>query len=122
MSAGEHDQTLRRFEDRLTQLATARYVLLLFVTGASDLSVQAIHNVRSLCETHLEGRYDLSVIDIYRDSTLMAAYGVVAAPTLVRHEPKPQRRLVGDLSDTARVLAALDIRLPLSVPPRTAAP
>jgi circadian clock protein KaiB len=110
VSDGEFDATLARFEQRLVHLATANYVLLLFVTGASDLSVQAIRNVQALCETHLLGRYQLEVVDIYRDPHLMASYGVVAAPTLVRQAPKPQRMLVGDLSDTARVMAALDIR------------
>jgi circadian clock protein KaiB len=116
MSGTEHDSTLRRFEDRLTQLATSHYALLLFVTGASDLSVQAIRNVRNLCETYLQGRYELEVIDIYRDPTLMSTYGVVAAPTLVRQQPKPVRMLVGDLSDTTRVLAGLDIRQTARVP------
>jgi circadian clock protein KaiB len=110
VSTGEHDETLRRFESRLTELAVAQYILLLFVTGASDLSAQAVGNVRSLCETYLPGRYHLDVVDIHRNAALMAEYGVIAAPTLVRQAPAPRRMLVGDLSDTARVLAVLDIR------------
>ena len=112
MSSGEHDDTLERFERRLTELATAHYVLLLFVSGASELSALAVGNVRLLCENHLPGRYHLDVVDIHRNPQLMVEYGVVAAPTLVRQEPTPRRMLVGDLSNTARVLGALDIRVP----------
>jgi circadian clock protein KaiB len=117
VSDWEQGETYRRFENRLAELTTAQYALLLFVTGASDLSVQAISNVRILCETHLRGRYQLDVVDIYRDPQLMVEYGVVAAPALVRQAPLPRRMLVGDLSDTARVLAVLDIRVPTRVSP-----
>jgi circadian clock protein KaiB len=88
------------------------YLLTLFVAGASEMSARAIGNVRSICEQHLAGRYQLGVVDIHRDATLMRQYDVVAAPTLVRVSPLPKRMLVGDLSDTARVLATLDIVTP----------
>jgi circadian clock protein KaiB len=103
------DDIVRRFDDRLSDHQTAHYVLTLFVTGASDLSIRAINNVRSLCEAHLAGRYELEVVDVHRDGALMAANDVVAAPTLIKSAPLPKRMLVGDLSDTPRVLAALDI-------------
>ena len=106
----EHDATLRRFEQRLIDLETGRYVLTLFVNGASNLSVMAIGNVRDLCERHLAGRYQLEVVDVHRDARLMAEHNILAAPTLVREAPLPRRRLVGDLSDSSRVLAALDIQ------------
>jgi circadian clock protein KaiB len=106
---GEHDDTLARFERRLASTPDARYSLLLFVTGVSDLSMRAIRNVQSLCETHLPGRYDLQVVDVNRDASQMSKYDVVAAPTLIKVLPAPARMLVGDLSDTARVLRALDI-------------
>ena len=107
----EPDDILRRFEKGLSEHATAQFVLTLFVTGASDLSVRAINNVRSLCEEHLAGRYVLEVVDVHRDGDLMAAHDVVAAPTLIKSAPLPKRMLVGDLSDTTRVLAALDIHV-----------
>ncbi len=107
---GEHESTLRRYENRLAELGVGDYVLTLFVNGASDLSVRAIGNVRALCEQHLSGRYQLEVIDVHRNVELMARHRVLAAPTLIKEAPLPQRRLVGDLSDTPRILAALDIR------------
>jgi circadian clock protein KaiB len=107
--AGEHDDTLRRFERRLAELESAHYLFTLFVAGASDLSARAIANIRELFEFHLNGRYSLEVVDVYRDPKAMTASNVLAAPTLIREEPLPKRRLVGDLSDTSRVLHVLGI-------------
>ena len=107
--SGEHDETLARYESRLAVATEAHYSLLLFVTGTSDLSMRAIRNVQTLCATHLSGRYALQVVDVNRDASQMSKYDVVAAPTLIKVLPSPARMLVGDLSDTARVLRALDI-------------
>ena len=99
-----------RFEARLAAERTSAYRLTLFVTGASELSGRAIANVHALCETHLRGRYTLEVVDVLRDPSSMSAHDVVAAPTLIKEAPLPKRMLVGDLSDTARVLRGLDVR------------
>jgi circadian clock protein KaiB len=109
MMSGDSDATLRRFEERVADLATRHYVLTLFVSGASEVSVRAIASVRSLCERHLAGRYDLEVVDVYRDVARATSRNVVAVPTLVRELPLPQRRLVGDMSDVSRVLGVLEI-------------
>ena len=106
---GEQDATLQRFEDNLAGLEPGDYVLTLFVTGASDVAARAIRSVRTLCEHHLPGHYQLEVVDIHRDTALMMAHDVLASPTLIKEAPLPRRRLVGDLSNTSRVLAALDI-------------
>ncbi len=105
----EAEEILARFEARLTERDSS-YALTLFVTGASELSRRAIANMRALCEQHLAGRYTLEVVDVLRDPSMMSAYDVVAAPTLIKERPLPKRMLVGDLSDTARVLRALDVR------------
>jgi circadian clock protein KaiB len=102
------ENMLARFESRLAERDSS-YTLTLFVTGASELSGRAIANVRALCELHLFGRYTLEVVDVLRDPSMMSAYDVVAAPTLIKEWPLPKRMLVGDLSDTARVLKALDV-------------
>lgn len=114
--SSEHDATLRRFEESLSDLGPGDYVLTLFVSGASDMSVRAIRNVRALCEQHLKDRYQLEIVDIYRDAASMLSHNVVAAPTLIKESPLPKRRLVGDLSDTTRVFAALDIRVVETAP------
>jgi circadian clock protein KaiB len=106
---GEFDATLRRFEARLADAGPAEFVLVLYVAGASDLSVRAIGQVRALCERHLSGRFKLSVVDVHRDPDLTERHNVLATPTLIKELPLPMRRLVGDLSDTPVVLAALGI-------------
>jgi len=87
----------------------AQYRLRLFVTGTTPRSARAIRNIRAICEENLFGRYELEVIDIYQHPEHVRAEQIIVTPTLVKHLPQPARKLIGDLSDTARVLAALDI-------------
>jgi circadian clock protein KaiB len=86
-----------------------QYVLRLYVSGATPRSVAAIENLREICETHLEGRYDLQVIDIYQQPALAREADIIAAPTLIKELPLPLRQLVGDLSERERVLVGLDL-------------
>ena len=85
------------------------YVLRLFVSGMTRFSERAITSARAICEEHLSGRYSLEIVDITRDTAAAAAGEVIATPTLVREQPLPARRLVGDLSRRERVLAGLGI-------------
>jgi len=85
------------------------YVLRLFVTGHTQKSLRAVKNVTRLCEQHLLGRYDLEVVDLYQQPELAAEHQLVAAPTLVKVLPLPPRRMIGDMSDSGRVLAGLGI-------------
>ena len=87
-----------------------RHVLRLYVTGVTGKSVRAIQNVRRICEEHLEGQYDLEVVDLYKNLPLARGDQIIAAPTLIKRLPLPLRRLIGDMSDEARVLVGLDIR------------
>ena len=88
----------------------ARYVLRLFVSGLTERSTRAVENARTICEQHLNGRYDLEIIDIYQQPDLARGEQIVAAPTLIKKLPLPLRRVIGDLSDTDRVLIGLDLR------------
>jgi len=90
--------------------SSERYVLRLYVTGMTPRSTRAVENVRRICEEHLHGRYDLEVIDIYQQPTLAKGEQIVAAPTLVKKLPLPLRRVIGDLSNTDKVLLGLDLR------------
>jgi circadian clock protein KaiB len=101
--------TLLQFERALLDLARATYDLTLFVNGASARSARAIGDVQRLCDGYLRDRYTLRVVDVYREPELVSSRGVLASPTLIKDHPLPQRVLVGDLSNTARVLVALDI-------------
>lgn len=87
-----------------------RWVLRLYVTGLTPRSVVAIANLRAICDEHLAGRYELEVIDIYQNPEATRHEQIVAAPTLVKSLPPPVRRIVGDLSDSERVLVGLDLR------------
>ncbi len=104
------ETTTQEFERALAERDAQRYVLRLYVTGATPGSGRAIANLKTLCEKHLKGRYDLEVIDVYRQPKLAEGDQIVATPTLVRREPLPLRRLVGDLSDARTVLRGLDLR------------
>ena len=94
-----------------SQTGVERYVLRLFVSGMTPRSTRAVQNVRAICETHLQGRYDLEVIDIYQQPTLARGEQIIAAPTLVKKSPAPLRYIIGDLSSTERVLRGLDLGL-----------
>jgi circadian clock protein KaiB len=89
--------------------ATERYVLKLYVTGATVRSLRAIANIRAICEQHLKGRYRLEVVDVYRRPALLSKDQIVAVPTLVKKLPVPLRLLVGDLSRTEHVLQGLGL-------------
>lgn len=88
---------------------TDRYVLRLFVTGATSRSQRAIENMRKICEENLLGRFDLEVIDIYQNPEATRDLQVIATPTLVKVLPEPLRRIIGDLSDSEKVLAGLNL-------------
>jgi len=90
--------------------ARKRYVLRLYVTGATPRSARAIVNLRKFCEKHLKGRYELAVIDIYQQPQLAAGEQIIAAPTLVKKLPLPLRKFIGDLSDEDRLLLGMDLQ------------
>lgn len=83
--------------------------LTLFVSGASDLSAQAIADVRELCDVYLDAPSQLTVIDVHGESRAGLVNRVLATPTLVKNLPLPVRKIVGDLSDARKVLRALDL-------------
>jgi circadian clock protein KaiB len=88
---------------------TEKFTLRLYVAGTTPQSVSAVQAARQFCEDHLGGRYELEVIDIYQRPLLARDEQIIAVPTLVRHLPPPLRKLVGDLSNSERVLVGLDL-------------
>lgn len=86
--------------------------LRLYVAGQSPKSLRAFANLRTLCEEHLPGRYDIEVIDLVEQPSLAASDDILAIPTLVRLLPAPLRKIIGDLSNTERVLVGLRLRTP----------
>jgi circadian clock protein KaiB len=86
------------------------YNLRLYVAGQTPKSLAAIANLKAICEDHLSGRYSIEVIDLTVTPQLAAGDQIVALPTLVRTLPPPLKRVIGDLSNTEKVLVGLDIR------------
>lgn len=84
--------------------------LRLYVAGQTPKSVTALSNLRQYCEQHLQGRYQIEVIDLLLNPQLAEGDQILAIPTLVRKVPVPIRKIIGDLSDQERVLVGLDIR------------
>lgn len=89
---------------------TERYLLRLYITGATPASQRSIEKVREVCEEHLHGRYQLEVIDIYQLPALAKDEQIVATPTLIKVLPAPLRRFIGDLSKVEKILFGLDVR------------
>jgi circadian clock protein KaiB len=85
------------------------YRLRLYVAGQTRRSLAAIANLKKIAEEHLAGRYTIEVIDLTRDPQLAAWDQILALPTLVRRLPAPLKRIIGDLSDTERVLVGLNL-------------
>jgi circadian clock protein KaiB len=96
--------------DDVAHLEPGEYNLRLYVAGQTPKSLAAIANLKNLCETHLAGRYAIEVVDLLVTPQLAAGDQIVALPTLVRRLPPPLKRVIGDLSNTERVLVGLDIR------------
>lgn len=105
----ESDAITASFEQAIANSPQQHYYLRLYVAGATPRSIRAIERLKVLCETHLHGRYELEVIDVYQSPEQLGVENVVAIPTLVKKLPLPLRRIVGDLSDTEKVLKGLDL-------------
>lgn len=83
--------------------------LRLYVAGQTPRSLTAFRNLKEICEAHLKGKYEIEVIDLLENPTLARGDQILAIPTLVRKLPEPMRKIIGDLSDTERVLIGLDL-------------
>ena len=89
--------------------AQRAYVLRLFVAGMTARSTRAVENIRAICEEHFAGAYELQVVNLYEQPARASGEQIIAAPTCVRELPLPARRVIGDMSNTARVLEGLDL-------------
>jgi circadian clock protein KaiB len=85
------------------------YKLRLYVTGASPNSSRAISNLRDICEKHLKGKYELEIIDVYQQPLMAESEQIIALPLLIKKFPSPERRMIGDLSNTEKVLKGLSL-------------
>jgi circadian clock protein KaiB len=99
----------KAFEKALATRPTGKYVLRLYVAGATDKSRQAILHARRLCDGEFQGNFELEVIDIYQQPILARDGQIIATPTLVKEFPRPVRRFIGTLSNTTGLFAGLDL-------------
>jgi circadian clock protein KaiB len=85
--------------------------LVLFITGASTNSIRAVNNLKAICNQYLKDNFTLEVVDVYLRPEIAQREQIIALPTLVKKYPSPERRFVGDLSDTEKVLKGFGIEL-----------
>ena len=91
-------------------MAPELFDLRLYVAGQTPKAMRALENLRKICDEHLAGRYRIEVIDLLEDPQLGRGDQILALPTLVRKLPQPIKKIIGDLSNTERVLVGLDLR------------
>jgi circadian clock protein KaiB len=103
----------KRTKEKPERGANDQWVLRLYVAGQTPKALTAFANLKKICEEQLEGKYSIEVIDLLKNPQLGAADQIFALPTLVRKLPVPVRKIIGDLSNTERVLIGLDL-LPVS--------
>jgi circadian clock protein KaiB len=94
-----------------------KYLLTLYVTGTSPRAQIAIANLESICQQELQGQYELEIIDVLQHPQRAEDEKILATPTLIKQLPPPLRRVIGDLSDKAKVLLGLEVRPTLSESP-----
>jgi circadian clock protein KaiB len=99
----------KNLEKSLTALRTPKYLLRLYVAGATERSRRAVMRARELCETELKGNYELQVIDVYQQPILARDGQILATPTLVRELPRPMRWLIGNMADISGLFVGLDV-------------
>jgi circadian clock protein KaiB len=102
--------TTSTFEEKAFQPQKSKYGLRLYITGTTSASLRAVANIKNICEEHLKGRYELEVVDLYQQPVLAKGEQIIAAPTLIKRFPLPLRRIIGDMSDTDKVLVGMDLQ------------
>lgn len=101
--------TTELFERSLSESQDQQYILRLYIAGTTIQSVIALQNIKKICEEHLQGRYELEVIDIYQQIESISSENIIAVPTLVKELPLPLQKMIGNLSNTEKVLIGLDL-------------
>lgn len=107
-TSNNHDSVNSEMEFKKS--GSERWILRLYVAGQTQKSITAFHNLKKICEEQLQGKYEIEVIDLIKNPQLSREDQILAVPTLVRKIPEPIRKIIGDLSNTERVLVGLDIK------------
>lgn len=93
----------------VAQTASERYELVLYIAGTTPQSSAAVETLSAMCDRYINGRYQLTVVDVYQEPARARLDQVIAVPTLIKRHPSPSRRFVGDLSDHGKLLNGLDL-------------
>lgn len=109
MKAKNENSGLKLKEEKPQKTTNDMWVLRLYVAGQTPKAITAFTNLKKICEEQLNGKYTIEVIDLMQNPQLAAEFQIVALPTLIRKLPVPVRKIIGDLSDTERVLIGLDL-------------
>jgi circadian clock protein KaiB len=104
------DPTSKKVKPKAKPAVDPKWQLRLYVAGQTPKSVRAFGNLKRMCEEHIAGQYSIEIVDLLKNPTLARGDQILAIPTLVRKLPEPIRKIIGDLSNTERVLVGLDIR------------
>ncbi len=110
MSQDKGIEAADRLEEALLRRGKDKYVLRLYVSGQTTRSVHAIENLKQLCEEYLKDRCEIEIIDVYQQPERLKEDEIIGVPTLIRELPLPVRKIIGDLSDTERVLIGLALK------------
>jgi len=97
------------FENSAENSEQSKFVLRLFITGASPNSSRAVTNLKNICEANIPGDYSLEIIDVYQSRNIAESEGLIALPMLIKKSPLPERRMIGDMSNTEKVLSGLGL-------------
>ena len=87
-----------------------KYQLKLFVAGMNPATIRAVENVKEICENHMKDNYELEIIDIYQQRDQLKDMNIIAVPTLIRLNPYPQKRLIGDMLDKKKIISVMDLK------------
>ena len=109
MKETEENRSSSEIKKSLQTTDAEKYVLRLYVTGMTPRSINAIENIRKICEENLRGRYELEVIDIYQQPQEAKKEQILAAPTLIKKLPLPLRKFIGDMSNKEKILIGLNV-------------
>lgn len=109
MESKPNKNSTESFEQALSEIDDRYYCLRLYIAGTTVHSIQAIENIKRICEDYLKGRYELEVIDVYQQPEFGKQENIIAVPTLIKRLPPPLQRIIGDMSKTEKVLVGLDI-------------
>ena len=106
----KNKKATRTFQEPETETSGEIWKLRLYVAGQTPNSLTAFENLKKICMQHLEGRYQIEVIDLFLNPQLAKGDQIIAVPTLIRHLPTPVKKIIGNLSNTEKVLIGLDLR------------